>query len=199
MRSAMGESQQKILSFIRAEIARNGYPPSVREICAGVGLHSTSTVHAHLEKLEQLGYIRRDSARPRALEVLDGSTEKGRPVPLIGRVRAGEPLLAQQNIEEYIPLPYDFSSEDSLFCLRVQGESMIEAGILDGDIIVVREQRTAENGEIVVAMIEDSATVKRIYFETNHMRLQQENRSMQPILTTDAHVLGKVIGLFRRF
>ena len=197
MSRAPSDSQQKILTFIRSEIARNGYPPSVREICAGVGLRSTSTVHAHLEKLEQLGYIRRDPSRPRALEVLDGSTEKGRAVPLVGRVTAGEPILAEQNIEDYIPLPYNAAVEETLFCLRVQGESMIEAGILDGDIIVVREQHTAENGEIVVAMIEDAATVKRIYFEKEYVRLQPENRTMQPIFATEVHVLGKVIGLFR--
>ena len=162
---ASQENQQKILNFIKREIEMKGYPPSVREICTGVGLKSTSTVHAHLNHLEQQGLIRRDSTKPRALEVLDGSQGRGRSVPLVGRVTAGLPILATQNIEEYLVLPQEMLGSDELFCLRVQGESMIDVGILDGDIIVVRQQETAENGEIVVAMIEDEATVKRIFYE----------------------------------
>ena len=154
MRSAQ-ENQQKILDFIKMEIEQKGYPPSVREICAGVGLKSTSTVHAHLNHLEQQGLIRRDSTKPRALEVIDGTQARGRSVPLVGKVTAGLPILAIENIEDYLMLPQDRFGRDELFGLRVQGESMIEAGILDGDVIVVRPQNNAENGEIVVAMIED--------------------------------------------
>lgn len=198
MRSAH-ENQQKILDFIKKEIEQKGYPPSVREICVGVGLKSTSTVHAHLNHLEQQGLIRRDSTKPRALEVIDGTQARGRNVPLVGRVTAGLPILAIENIEEYLTLPQGMLGQDDLFCLRVQGESMIEAGILDGDIIVVREQNNAENGEIVVAMIEDEATVKRIYYEKNRVRLQPENRFMDPIYADSVQVIGKVTALFRQF
>ena len=198
MRSAH-ENQQKILDFIKKEIEQKGYPPSVREICVGVGLKSTSTVHAHLNHLEQQGLIRRDSTKPRALEVIDGTQARGRNVPLVGRVTAGLPILAIENIEEYLTLPQGMLGQDDLFCLRVQGESMIEVGILDGDIIVVREQNNAENGEIVVAMIEDEATVKRIYYEKKRVRLQPENRFMEPIYAENVQVVGKVVALFRQF
>ena len=196
---ASQQNQQKILDFIKKEIEQKGYPPSVREICAGVGLKSTSTVHAHLNHLEQQGLIRRDSTKPRALEVLDGSQGRGRSVPLVGRVTAGLPILAIENIEDYLVLPQDMIGKDELFCLRVQGESMIEAGILDGDIIVVRQQDTAENGEIVVAMIDDEATVKRIFYEKKHIRLQPENRYMEPIYADAVSILGKLVALFRQF
>lgn len=198
MRSAQ-ENQQKILDFIKMEIEQKGYPPSVREICAGVGLKSTSTVHAHLNHLEQQGLIRRDSTKPRALEVIDGSQARGRSVPLVGKVTAGLPILAIENIEDYLVLPQDRFGRDELFGLRVQGESMIEAGILDGDVIVVRPQNNAENGEIVVAMIEDEATVKRIYYEKKRVRLQPENRFMEPIYAENVQVVGKVVALFRQF
>ena len=198
MRSAQ-ENQQKILDFIKKEIEQKGYPPSVREICAGVGLKSTSTVHAHLNHLEQQGLIRRDSTKPRALEIIDGTQARGRSVPLVGKVTAGLPILAIENIEEYLMLPQDRFGGDELFCLRVQGESMIEAGILDGDVIVVRSQSSAENGEIVVAMIEDEATVKRIYYEKKRVRLQPENHFMEPIYAENVQVIGKVIALFRQF
>lgn len=198
MRSAQ-QNQQKILNFIKKEIEQKGYPPSVREICAGVGLKSTSTVHAHLNHLEQQGLIRRDSTKPRALEVIDGTQARGRSVPLVGKVTAGLPILAIENIEEYLTLPQDMVGRDELFCLRVQGESMIEAGILDGDIIVVRQQDSAENGEIVVAMIEDEATVKRIFYEKSRVRLQPENRFMDPIYAENVQVVGKVTALFRQF
>ncbi|MGN0801989.1 MAG: transcriptional repressor LexA [Candidatus Faecivicinus sp.] len=198
MRSSQ-QNQQKILDFIKKEIEQKGYPPSVREICAGVGLKSTSTVHAHLNHLEQQGLIRRDSTKPRALEVIDGTQSRGRSVPLVGRVTAGLPILAIENIEEYLTLPQEMLGKDDLFCLRVQGESMIEAGILDGDIIVVREQNNAENGEIVVAMIEDEATVKRIFYEKKRVRLQPENRFMEPIYADSVQVVGKVVALFRQF
>lgn len=196
---ASQQNQQKILDFIKREIEQKGYPPSVREICAGVGLKSTSTVHAHLNHLEQQGLIRRDSTKPRALEVLDGSQGRGRSVPLVGRVTAGLPILAFENIEEYLVLPQGMVGGDDVFCLRVQGESMIDVGILDGDIIVVRRQETAENGEIVVAMIEDEATVKRIYFEKTRVRLQPENQTMEPIYAENVSVVGKLVALFRQF
>lgn len=196
---ASQQNQQRILDFIKKEIEQKGYPPSVREICAGVGLKSTSTVHAHLNHLEQQGLIRRDSTKPRALEVIDGTQTRGRSVPLVGKVTAGLPILAIENIEDHLTLPQDMLGSDELFCLRVQGESMIEAGILDGDIIVVREQNNAENGEIVVAMIEDEATVKRIYYEKKRIRLQPENRFMEPIYADSVQVIGKVVALFRQF
>ncbi len=196
---ASEENQRRILDFIRREIEDKGYPPSVREICAAVGLKSTSTVHAHLNQLERRGLIRRDPTKPRALEVLDNSVSRGRTVPLVGKVTAGMPILAIENIEDYLPLPTGALGGEGLFCLRVQGESMIDIGILDGDIIVVRQQETAENGEVVVAMIEDEATVKRIYYEDHRVRLQPENRYMEPIYAPSAQVLGKVVALWRQF
>lgn len=194
------DNQQKILDFIKAEIEDKGYPPSVREICAAVGLRSTSTVHAHLNHLEEQGLIRRDSTKPRALEVLDGSHARGRSVPLVGKVTAGQPILAVENIEDYLMLPQSMLGKDDLFCLRVQGESMIDIGILDGDIVVLREQDSAENGEIVVAMTEDDeATLKRIFYEDGRVRLQPENRSMEPIYADRVTVLGKLVALIRQF
>ena len=194
------ENQQKILDFIKAEIEDKGYPPSVREICAAVGLRSTSTVHAHLNHLEEQGLIRRDSTKPRAMEVLDGSHARGRSVPLVGRVTAGQPILAVENIEDYLMLPQSMLGKDELFCLRVQGESMIDIGILDGDIVVLRQQDTAENGEIVVAMTpDDEATLKRIFYEDGRVRLQPENRTMEPIYADNVTVLGKLIALIRQF
>ena len=198
MRSS-AQNQQKILDFIKSEIDLKGYPPSVREICAAVGLKSTSTVHAHLNHLEQQGLIRRDSTKPRALEVLDGSHQRGRSVPLVGRVTAGQPILAIENIEDYIVLPQNMLGSDDIYCLRVQGESMIEAGILDGDIVVLRQQDTAENGEIVVAIVDDEATLKRIFYEEDRVRLQPENAAMEPIYADYVTVLGKLIALFRQF
>ena len=194
------DNQQKILDFIKAEIEDKGYPPSVREICAAVGLRSTSTVHAHLNHLEEQGLIRRDSTKPRALEVLDGSHARGRSVPLVGRVTAGQPILAVENIEDYLMLPQSMLGKEDLFCLRVQGESMIDAGILDGDIVVLRQQDTAENGEIVVAMTdEDEATLKRIFYEDDRVRLQPENPTMEPIYADTVTILGKLVALIRQF
>ncbi|MDD6884210.1 MAG: transcriptional repressor LexA [Eubacteriales bacterium] len=198
MRSS-AENQRKILEFIRKEIETKGYPPSVREICQAVGLKSTSTVHAHLNQLEEQGVIRRDATKPRALEVLDNPLSKGRTVPLVGKVTAGLPILAIENIEDYMVFPQDMLGRDDVFALRVQGDSMIEAGILDGDIIIVRRQETAENGDIVVAMIGDEATVKRIFYEKGRVRLQPENASMQPIYADHVQVLGKLAALFRQF
>ncbi len=197
MRDA-SEKKMQILDFIRREIDDKGYPPSVREICLAVGLKSTSTVHAHLNRLEEEGYIRRDATKPRALELTDTSTVRGRSVPLLGRVTAGVPILAQQNIEEYYMLPQNLVGGDEVFILSVQGESMIEAGILDGDFVIVRRQSHAENGDIVVAMIDDEATVKRIFYEKARVRLQPENSAMRPIYAREVAVLGRVIALFRQ-
>ena len=199
MRSG-GENQQKILDFIRSEIETKGYPPSVREICAAVGLRSTSSVHMHLTQLEKKGLIRRDATKPRALELLDSPLSKARTVPLVGKVTAGQPILAIENIEDQLIIPNDLASMDTeLFALRVQGESMIEAGILDGDIVIVHSQERAENGDIIVALIGDEATLKRIYYENGHVRLQPENHTMAPIIIPRAEVRGKVVALVRRF
>ena len=197
---ASHENQQKILDFIKSEIEDKGYPPSVREICAAVGLRSTSTVHAHLNHLEAQGLIRRDPTKPRALEVVDGTQPRGRSVPLVGRVTAGQPILAIENIDEYLTLPQSVLGQGKMFCLRVEGESMIDAGIMDGDLVVLRQQDTAENGEIVVAMNdEDEATLKRIYYEADRVRLQPENPTMAPIYVKRATVLGKLVALIRQF
>ena len=199
MRSS-GQNQQKILDFIRSEIETKGYPPSVREICAAVGLRSTSSVHMHLTQLEKQGVIRRDATKPRALELLDSPLSRGRSVPLVGKVTAGQPILAIENIEDYLIIPNDLAAqEEDLFALRVQGESMIEAGILDGDIVVVHSQEQAENGDIVVALIDDEATLKRIFYENGHVRLQPENHAMAPIIVDRADVRGKLVALVRRF
>lgn len=198
MRDRGLESQSKILEFIKQEIELKGYPPSVREIGKAVGLKSTATVHGHLNELERQGYIRRDATKPRALEVLDSS--RGRTVPLVGKVTAGIPILAQENIEDYLVIPRDTAARgDDLFALRIEGESMIEAGILNGDIVIVRKQPDAENGDIVVAMIEDEATVKRIFYEPDQVRLQPENPHMDPIYADEVTVLGRVAALFRQF
>lgn len=192
-------SQRRILEFIKKEIELKGYPPSVREICEAVNLKSTSTVHGHLEQLEKRGLIRRDSTKPRAMEVLENPLSKGRSVPLVGRVTAGIPILAEENIEDYIVLPQDLvGSDDELFALRVRGESMIRAGILNGDFIIVRKQSHADNGDIVVAMIDDEATVKRIFFERDGVRLQPENPYYDPIYSRKVTVVGKVTALFRK-
>ena len=198
MRARGQESQMKILAYIKKEIEQKGYPPSVREICQAVGLKSTATVHGHLNALEQQGLIRRDATKPRALEVVD--SPRGRSVPLVGKVTAGQPILAQENIEDYLVLPQDtLGRSGELFALRVEGESMIEAGILSGDIVIVRRQPEAENGDIVVAMIEDEATVKRIYYEKERVRLQPENSAMAPIYARNVVVLGLVTALLRQF
>lgn len=188
--------REQILQFIRSEIETKGYPPSVREICQAVNLSSTSTVHLHLRTLENRGLIRRDASKPRALEVLDGTAPRGRSVPVVGRVTAGAPILAQENIEEYMTIPFDVSESDA-FILNVTGTSMINDGIIEGDKLVVERQNSADNGDIVIAMIEDEATVKRIYYEDGHVRLQPSNDQMEPIIVENAEVIGKVVGLFR--
>ncbi len=196
--------QQEILDFIRGEIHRCGYPPSVREIGEAVGLSSSSTVHSHLAALETKGFLRRDPSKPRALEVLDyRDSDRGidygsvRAVPIVGSVAAGVPLLAAENIEQTMSLPAEMA-DDSTFILKVKGESMIEAGILDGDFVVVKQQQTAENGDVVVALLDDSATVKTFYREADRIRLQPANSSMEPIYARDVSILGKVVALFRR-
>ena len=204
-REDLTKRQTEILRFILGEVRGHGYPPSVREIGKAVGLSSSSTVHAHLRNLEKKGYLVRGPALPRAIGVVKdqggtygGESQHVREVPLVGRIAAGEPLLAEENIEEYIPLPVDFVGDKDSFMLRVQGDSMIEAGIMDGDFVVVRSQKTVENGEIAAVMIEDSATVKRFYREKNQFRLMPENRSMSPIITKEASVIGKIIAVLRR-
>ena len=188
--------REQILQFIRSEIETKGYHPSVREICHAVNLSSTSTVHMHLRTLENRGMIRRDASKPRALEVLDGTAPRGRSIPVVGRVTAGVPILAQENIEEYMTIPFDVSENDA-FILNVTGTSMINDGIIEGDKLVVERQSSAENGDIVIAMIEDEATVKRIYYEEGHVRLQPSNDQMEPIIVETADVIGKVVGLLR--
>ena len=195
--------QQAILHYIKKEVREKGYPPSVREIGEAVGLASSSTVHGHLNRLEAKGLIRRDPTKPRAIEILDDSFSSEDQdtimVPLVGKVTAGEPITAVENVEEYIPLPKRlYGKDDAIFLLTVQGDSMINAGILDGDKLVVRQQQTATNGDIVVAMTSDGeATVKRFFKEKDHIRLQPENDKMEPLLLPQVTILGKVVGLFR--
>lgn len=195
--------QQQILEFIKDEILKKGYPPAVREICEAVHLKSTSSVHSHLETLEKNGYIRRDPTKPRAIEIVDDSFQMVRremtSIPVIGTVAAGQPIFAQQNIEGYFPVPADIVPPGESFVLRVKGESMINAGILDGDQIFVQQCNTARNGDIVVALVEDSATVKTFYKENGHIRLQPENYTMEPIIVPDCTILGKVFGIFRSY
>ncbi|MDD5866528.1 transcriptional repressor LexA [Lachnospiraceae bacterium YH-ros2228] len=197
------EKQQEILDFLKNEILSKGYPPSVREICEAVHLKSTSSVFSHLEKLEKNGYIRRDPTKPRAIEIIDDNFNLTRRevvnVPLVGQVAAGQPILATQNIENYFPIPTEFMPNQQSFLLRVRGESMINVGIFDGDLILVKKQPTCENGDIVVALVEDSATVKRFYREKDHIRLQPENDNMDPIIVADCQIIGKVFGVFRFF
>ncbi|MBD5136457.1 MAG: transcriptional repressor LexA [Lachnospiraceae bacterium] len=193
--------QQEILDFMKSEILNKGYPPSVREICSAVNLKSTSSVHSHLSTLEKNGYIHRDPTKPRAIEIVDENFNLSRRevanIPIIGTVAAGQPLLATENIEGYFPIPADLLSNKSTFMLKVKGNSMINAGIFNGDTIIVEQQSTAVNGDIVVALVEDSATVKTFYKEDGHIRLQPENDSMEPIIVDDCIILGKTIGLLR--
>lgn len=193
--------QLEILEYIKSQILERGFPPAVRDICEAVHLKSTSSVHSHLETLEKKGYIRRDPTKPRAIEILDDSFQMMRRemvnVPMVGRVAAGEPILAEQNIENYFPIPVEFMPNAQTFMLQVKGESMINAGILDGDYVLVEERNTARNGEMVVALIEDGATVKTFYKEEGIIRLQPENDTMDPIIVMDCMILGKVIGVFR--
>lgn len=204
MATKLSNRQQAILDFIRSEVREKGYPPSVREIGEAVGLASSSTVHGHLDRLEKKGFIRRDPTKPRAIELLGDEDEiqmvrlAVARVPLVGKVTAGMPITAVENVEEYFPLPSHLVRDDEVFMLSVVGESMVEAGILDGDYVIVKQQQTANNGDIVVAMTEDDeATVKTFYKERDHIRLQPENSSMEPLRYNHVTVLGKVIGIFR--
>ena len=197
------KKQEEILNYIKDEILERGFPPAVREICQAVGLKSTSSVHSHLESLEKNGYIRRDPTKPRAIEILDESFNMLRRemvnVPVVGTVAAGQPILAEQNIDSYFPIPSEYMPNEQSFILKVKGESMVNAGILDGDSVLVMQQTTARNGDIVVALIEDSATVKTYYKENGHYRLPPENDTMDPIIVDDCKILGKVFGVFRFF
>lgn len=196
----LSERQRQILEYIQKCVEEKGYPPSVREIGQAVGLSSSSTVHGHLNRLEQKGYLRRDPTKPRAIELLSPEHRRVpyQQAPVVGRVTAGEPILAVENVETYVPLSKELFGDDELFVLKVRGESMVEAGILDGDWVIVRRQATAENGDIVVAMIEDEATVKRFFREQGHFRLQPENPTMEPIIVDRVEILGLVVGLFRK-
>lgn len=199
------QKQIEILLYIKAEVQRKGYPPSVRELCKGVNLKSTSSVHNHLEKIEAKGYIRKDPAKPRAIEILDKNddflliSKKTMDVPILGKVTAGTPILAVENIEDTYPVPIEMVEGHDVFILKIQGESMIDAGILNGDLVLVQKQSSAINGDIVVALLEEEATVKRFFKEKNIVRLQPENQAMEPILIKDVSILGKVIGLYRKF
>lgn len=196
------DKQREILEYIKKEILNKGYPPTVRDICEAVHLKSTSSVHSHLETLEKNGYIRRDPTKPRAIEIVDDSFNPRREVvnvPMVGRVAAGQPVLAVENIESYFPVPSEFMPNSETFMLKVKGESMINAGIFDGDQILVEQCKNARNGDMVVALVDDSATVKTFYKEDGHIRLQPENDSMEPIIVPDCQILGKVFGVFRFF
>ena len=199
----ISQKQKEILEYIKQEIQKKGYPPAVREICEAVHLKSTSSVHSPLETLEKNGYIRRDPTKPRAIEIMDDTFNLTRRevvnVPMVGRVAAGEPILATENVENYFPIPAEFMPNEKTFMLKVKGESMINAGIFDGDNILVKQQSTASNGDMVVALVEDSATVKTFYKEEGHYRLQPENDTMDPIIVEQVDILGKVFGVFRFF
>ena len=193
--------QQEILEYIKSQILERGFPPAVRDICEAVHLKSTSSVHSHLETLEKNGYIRRDPTKPRAIEILDESFNFTRRemvnVPMVGRVAAGEPLLAEQNVENYFQIPMEFMPNNQTFMLRVKGDSMINIGIFDGDLVLVEQRQTARNGEVIVALVEDGATVKRFFKEEGVFRLQPENDALDPIIVKEVQILGKVIGVFR--
>lgn len=212
MKNELNEKQQAILDFMNKSIEEKGYPPSVREICSAVGFRSTSTVHAYLEKLEKDGHIIKDATKPRALKIIENKNSQKKireaeflpkremlEIPIIGKITAGEPILATENVTDTFPIPLDYLGNSDGFMLKVQGESMIEAGIFDRDLILVRQQNVANNGDIVVALIEDEATVKTYYKENGYYRLQPENSAMEPIIVKDnLSILGKVVGVFRK-
>lgn len=197
----VSEKQSEIYEFLKTYTDNKGYPPSVREICEAVGLKSTSSVHGHLKRLESKGLIRRDPTKPRALEIIDNSLKKEMVnIPIIGKVTAGLPILANENVEDTFPIPLDYIRHNKeLFMLNISGDSMINAGIFDGDLAIIEECKTANNGEIVVALIENEATIKRFYKEKNHIRLQPENDNMDAIIVDDCIILGKLVGLFRTY
>jgi repressor LexA len=198
---SLTKRQQEIFDFVRSYVGDHGYPPTVRDIGKAVGLASSSTVHAHLANLEKHGLLRRDPTKPRAIEVLKDKARQavgpGR-LPVVGQVAAGQPVLAEENIEEYVPVPGIAGGDDGEFVLRVRGDSMKDAGILEGDFVIVRKQETAVDGEIVVALVGEEATVKRFFKEPDHIRLQPENATMEPIRTRDVSILGRVVGVFRK-
>ena len=202
-KSSLSEKQTAILEFIKKETLSRGYPPAVREICTAVGLNSPASVHSHLNALEAKGYIRRDPSKPRAIEIIDEDFALTRreyaQIPMVGYVAAGEPLLAEEHIRDYFPIPADMLPNSQVFMLKVRGDSMTGAGILDGDQVIVRQTSTASNGDMVVALIEDGATVKTFYKEKDHIRLQPENPDYDPIILSDVTILGEVIGVFRLF
>ena len=197
------EKQREILEYIKQEILNKGYPPTVRELCDAVHLKSTSSIHSHLESLEKNGYIRRDPSKPRAIEIVDDNFNLTRRevvnVPIVGSIAAGQPLLAIQNIDNYFPIPAEYMPNQETFMLRVKGDSMINVGIFSGDVILVKQQSTASNGDIVAALVDDSATVKTFYKENDHIRLQPANDTMEPIIVPDCQILGVVFGVFRFF
>ena len=199
----ISDKQKEKLEYMKHEILNKGYPPTVRDICEAVHLKSTSSVHAHLETFEKNGYIKRDPTKPRAIEIIDDNFNLTRRevvnVPIVGRVAAGEPILAVENVDAYFPVPAEYMPNAQAFMLKVKGESMINAGIFDGDSILVEQQSTAKNGDMVVALVDDSATVKTFYKEDGHIRLQPENDNMDPIIVPDCQILGKVFGVFRFF
>lgn len=207
MRSTQAtDKQQKVLDYVKEQIKREGYAPSVREICKALDLKSTSTVHGYLSRLEKKGLIQKAALKPRTLRIVDEedgektfyTSKEMVDVPIVGKVTAGLPILAVENIEDTFPLPIDFVGNSETFMLRVRGDSMIDAGILDGDLVLVKKQNNAENGDIVVALIEDEATVKKFYKEKNYIRLQPQNQFMQPIIVPTCTILGKVAGVFRK-
>lgn len=199
----ISNKQKEILEYLKSQIINKGYPPAVREICEAVKLKSTSSVHSHLETLEKNGYIRRDPSKPRAIEIIDDEFNLTRRelvnVPIVGTITAGQPILAVENVDSYFPIPSEYMPNEETFMLLVKGESMINAGIFDGDKILVQKQSHAKNGDIVVALIEDEVTVKTFYKENGYYRLQPENDTMDPIIVPELNILGKVIGLFRMF
>jgi repressor LexA len=201
MTAALTPKQEQIYNFLKSAIKKRGYPPTVREICDAVELSSTSTVHSHLRTLERKGYIRREPSKNRSIEILEtdfyGIEAEHVLVPVVGEVTAGVPILAVENIEEHFPIPTRYVNDNEVFMLRVRGDSMLNAGILHRDMVLVRKQATADNGDIVVALLDDSATVKRFFKDDDSIRLQPENPAYMPIVTNDVEVLGKVIGLFR--
>jgi repressor LexA len=196
------DMQSEIYEFLKSEVSTKGYPPSVREICAKVGLSSTSTVHGHLSRLEKKGLIKRDPSKPRAIELLlDYEYRKELVnIPIVGKVNAGQPILAVENIEDTFTMPLEFvKNKNELFILKISGESMIEAGIYDGDLAIIEKTSSASNGEIVVALIENEATIKRFFKEDGHIRLQPENSSMEPIIVADCQIIGKLVGIYRKY
>ncbi|GAA0063472.1 transcriptional repressor LexA [Clostridium sp. CTA-1] len=195
------DKQNEVYNFIKLQIKEKGYPPSVREICKAVGLSSTSSVHFHLKRLEKEGLIKRDSSKTRAIEIVDPTSKKEViNVPIVGTITAGNPILAIENIEDVFPLPIDYvKNTKDLFMLKVSGESMIEAGILDGDLAIIEKTDSANNGDIVVALIDNDATLKRFFKESSYIRLQPENKSMKPIILEDCKVLGRLVGIYRKY